>query len=79
MWSSLKNVASMVADLAAIAGQEIQFQANNVSDVTEGFTSQLASKAADLRADYENSLEERSTPTKPEVVTEVPKDAVTIS
>lgn len=83
MWKNIKNVASAVADLAVIAGKEVAHQFNNVSEATEGVTITLATKAAELRAEYEKSLEVRCnssiTTTKTEVVTNVPGEAVQVN
>ena len=82
MWKNIKNIGSAVADLAAIAGKEVAYQANKASEASLDVTIKLSTKAADLRANYEQNLKDRqSGVTKPEVVTEAetPKDVVAIN
>ena len=73
MWKNIKNISSCIADLAVIAGKEVSHQINSASTATEGVTSKLSTKAANIRANYEQHLADRKagiTTTKPEVVTE---------
>ncbi len=83
MFNSIRNISSAVADLSIILAKEVSKQFDNVSAATEGVTITLATKAAELRAEYEKSLEARCnssiTTTKTEVVTNVPGEAVHVN
>ncbi len=87
MWNSIRNISSAVADLSIILAKEVSKQFDNVSEATEGVTITLATKAAELRAEYEKSLEVRCnsiTTTTAEVVvvvteSEAPHNAVPVN
>ena len=81
MWKAIRNISSAVADLAVIAGKEVHHQVGKASDSTESVTSKLSTKAANIRASYEQHLEERKSVTKSAVVTEAetPKEIVAIN
>ena len=83
MWKNLCNICNAAVDLAVIAGKEIGHQLDSASTATEDFTTQMATKAAELRAEYEKSLEVRCnssiTASKTEVVTNVPGEAVHVN
>ena len=82
MWKSLKAIGSAVCDLSAIAGMEVSHQLDNASETAEEVSTTLATKAATLRAEYEQSLaERRSGVVKPAVVSEseTPKDIVPVN
>ena len=82
MWKNIKNVMSAVSDLATIGTKEVAYQFNKASEATETVTGSLASKAAALKANYQESLEARKSGViKPEVVkeAEVPASAIVVN
>lgn len=82
MFKNLRNISSAVANIVAIGSKEVAYQAGRASIATEGVTSQLSSKAAELRAKYEADLADRKAGIKkPTVVkeSEVPEAAVVIN
>jgi hypothetical protein len=81
-WTNLKNVVSAARDIVAIGTKEVSYQASRASSATETVTNRLATKAATLKANYQESLEVRKSGLiKPEVVkeTEVPTDVVSVN
>ena len=84
MWKNIKNICSAAADLAVIAGKEVSHQINKTSTATEGVTSKMSTKAANIRANYEQHLADRKagiTTPKTEVVTqsETPRNIVPVN
>lgn len=82
MWKNIKNIGSAVADIVSIGSKEVAYQASRASTATEGVTSKLSSKAAELKTKYEADLADRKAGIKkPTVVeeTEVPKTVVPVN
>lgn len=84
MFQNIKNICKAAADISIIVGKEISYQTTKASTATEGVTSQLSTKAATIRANYEQHLADRKsgiTPAKTEVVpaSETPKHIVPVN
>lgn len=80
MWKNIKNVVSAATDLVAIGSKEVSYQASRASTATQGVTSQLSSKAANIRAKYEADLADRKKGIKkPVVVKDVPADVISVN
>jgi hypothetical protein len=59
MLKSVKNIKSVVSDLAAITGKEATYQLTKASEKSDFITQKLAEKAALLRIEYEKKLAQR--------------------
>jgi predicted regulator of amino acid metabolism with ACT domain len=84
MWKNIKNISAAVADISIIVGKEIAYISTKTSTATEGVTSKLSTKAANIRANYEQHLADRKagiTTPKTEVVTqsETPRNIVPVN
>jgi NADPH:quinone reductase-like Zn-dependent oxidoreductase len=56
MLKSIRNIGSVVTDLAAITGKEATYQLTKASEKSDSITQKLADKAALLRNEYEKKL-----------------------
>ena len=80
MWNAIKSIGKAVGDLGVIVGKEASYQVKKVSDSTSNGASKVASKAAKLRAEYEQNLEDRKNGSKkPEVVKEAPENVIEVN
>jgi hypothetical protein len=71
MWKSIKAIGSAVSDVSAIAGKEVAYQFSKAAEVSNSATTTLASRAAALKATYEQNLADRKAGiVKPVVVPE---------
>jgi len=59
MWKSIKNIGAAVKDVVVIASKEVAYQSTKASEKTNNATGKLASKAHQLRENYEVNLTSR--------------------